>query len=60
MVLAIHDRALDLASRGVGAARIEALDLSDAARARDRLAPDDADGLAELRERLLERMEALA
>ena len=60
MVLAIHDRALDLVRRGVPAAHIEELDLSDAARARDQGGPDDAAGVAEVRDRLLARMEALA
>jgi V/A-type H+/Na+-transporting ATPase subunit A len=60
MVLAIHERALDLVRRGVVAARIEELDLSDAARARDLVGPEDAGGVAAIRDRLLERMEALA
>ena len=39
---------------------IEELDFSDAARARDRRRPDDADGVAAIRDALLARMEALA
>lgn len=60
MVLALHDRALDLVRRGVPAARVEELDLSGAARARDQVGPDDAAGVAAIRDRLLARMEALA
>jgi V/A-type H+-transporting ATPase subunit A len=59
-VLALHDRALDLVRRGVPAARIEELDLSAAARARDQAGPDDAAGVAAIRDRLLAAMEALA
>jgi V/A-type H+/Na+-transporting ATPase subunit A len=59
MVLAIHDRAVDLTHRGVPGARIEELDFSDAARARDRVGPEDADGVDAIREALLARMEAL-
>ena len=60
MVLAIHDRAIDLIDRGVPGARIEELDFSDAARARDRVGPDDAGGVDAIRDALLARMEALA
>ncbi|HEY7250035.1 MAG TPA: V-type ATP synthase subunit A [Methylomirabilota bacterium] len=59
MVLDLHDRALDLVRRGVPAVRIEELDLSDAARARDRVGPDDADGVEAIRNELLARMETL-
>ncbi|MGZ4201366.1 MAG: V-type ATP synthase subunit A [Thermoleophilaceae bacterium] len=59
MVLAIHERALELAERGVPGARIVELDYSDAARARDRVPPEDAAGVDAIRDALLERMEAL-
>ena len=58
MVLAIHDRAIDLTHRGVPGARIEELDFSDAARARDRVGPEDAAGVDAIRDALLARMEA--
>jgi V/A-type H+-transporting ATPase subunit A len=60
MVLAVHDRAIALIASGVPGARIEQLDFSDAARARDRVAPDDAAGVDAIRDALLARMEALA
>ena len=60
MVLAIHDRAIDLTHRGVPGARIEELDFSDAARARDRVGPEDAHGVDAIRDALLARMEELA
>jgi V/A-type H+-transporting ATPase subunit A len=60
MVLAIHDRAIDLIHRGVPGAHIEELDFSDAARARDRVGPEDAAGVDAIRDSLLARMEALA
>ena len=60
MVLAIHDRAIDLTHRGVPGARIEELDFSDAARARDRVGPEDAGGVDAVRDALLARMEGLA
>ena len=59
MVLAIHDRAIDLTHRGVPGARIEELDFSDAARARDRVGPEDAAGVDAIRDALLARMEGL-
>jgi V/A-type H+-transporting ATPase subunit A len=60
MVLDIHDRAADLVRRGTPAARIEDLDLSDAARARDRAGPEDVASVAYTRDELLARMDALA
>jgi V/A-type H+-transporting ATPase subunit A len=60
LVLAVHDRAIELVGRGVPAAHIEAVDLSDAARARDRAGPDDAEAVDQIREALLARLEALA
>ena len=60
MVLDLHERAIDLVRRGVPAARIEELDLSDAARARDDVGPEDVAGVEGIRDELLARMEALA
>ncbi len=60
LVLALHDRAVDVVARGVPAARIEDLDLSDAARARDVAPADDAAGVKAIRDALLARVEALA
>jgi V/A-type H+/Na+-transporting ATPase subunit A len=59
LVLAIHDRCLSLVERGVPASVIEEVDLSDVARARDELAPDDAAGAATLRDRILADLEGL-
>jgi hypothetical protein len=44
----------------VPAERIEALDLSDAVRARDRVGPDDAAGVQRIRDELLEQLGAVA
>lgn len=60
MVLALHDRAIDLVRRGVAGALIESLDLAAAVRARDRLGPSDADGVRAIRDSLLDRLEELA
>jgi V/A-type H+-transporting ATPase subunit A len=60
LVLALHDRAIELVGRGVPAERIEALDLSDAVRARDRVGPDDAAGVQRIRDELLEQLGAVA
>jgi V/A-type H+-transporting ATPase subunit A len=60
LVLDLHERALELLGKGVPAARIEELDLSDAARARDRTGPEDAAGVEAIRGELLARLEALA
>jgi V/A-type H+-transporting ATPase subunit A len=59
MVLAIHERAIELTRRGVSAERIVELDFSDAARARDRVGPEDAAGVEAIRDRLLDRLEAV-
>jgi V/A-type H+/Na+-transporting ATPase subunit A len=60
MVLALHDRALALAAGGVAIERIEQLDLSDAARARERAGPDDAAAVDAIRDTLLARLDGLA
>jgi len=59
MVLDLHDRELELVRRGVPAERIEQLDLSDAVRARDNVGPEDAAGVAAIRDALLVRLEEL-
>lgn len=56
MVLDLHDRALELIARGVPAARIEELDLSDAVRARDDVGPGDAAGVLAIADELLARL----
>jgi V/A-type H+-transporting ATPase subunit A len=60
LVLALHDRCLELVGRGVPAASLEALDLSDAIRARDETPADGAAAVEGVRERLLARLDALA
>jgi V/A-type H+-transporting ATPase subunit A len=60
LVLALHDRCLELVGRGVPAASLEALDLSDAIRARDETPADGAAAVDGVRERLLARLDALA
>lgn len=59
LVLDIHDAALERVRAGVTAAAIEELDLSAAARARDRVGPDDAAGVERIRDELLERLRSL-
>jgi V/A-type H+-transporting ATPase subunit A len=59
LVLDLHERAIELIARGVAAARIEELDLSNAIHARDRIAPDDAEGVRAIRDALLARLDAL-
>jgi len=58
-VLAIHDRCQELIGAGVPATLIEERDLSALVRARDALAPDDAQGVHEIVERLLAELEML-
>ncbi len=60
LVLALHDRFLHLLDRGVPAGRIEEVDLSEAARARDRARPDDVGEVERIRGLLLARLGALA
>ncbi len=59
MVLDIQDRAIELVGRGVPAALVEELDLSDAARARDRAGPEDVASVVGVRDSILARMDAL-
>ncbi len=55
-VLAVHDATLELVSAGVGAATIEAFDLSDVVRARDEVGPGDADGVRAISAAVLQRL----
>jgi V/A-type H+-transporting ATPase subunit A len=59
LVLAIHERCLELVAEGVPAARIEQVDFSPAIRARDSTGPDAAGDVARTTERLLERLAGL-
>ena len=60
LVLALHDQAIELVGRSVPAAHIEEADLSDAVRARDRVAPDDTAGVQAIGRSLAARLEAVA
>ncbi|MGZ4127202.1 MAG: V-type ATP synthase subunit A [Actinomycetota bacterium] len=60
MVLDIYDRMQHLVGGGVLVTLIEELDLSDALRARDDVASNDAAGVTRAREVVLARLEALA
>jgi V/A-type H+-transporting ATPase subunit A len=60
LVLAVHDRALELVRGGVAAGSIEELDLSAAARARGRVGPADAAGVERIRDELVAALEGLA
>jgi V/A-type H+-transporting ATPase subunit A len=53
LVLAVHDRCLQLIEGGLPAAAIEERDLSALSRARDDVGADDAAGVAHLREQIL-------
>jgi len=57
LVLALHDRCLQLVAAGLPASAIEERDLSGIARLRDEVAPDDAAGVERTRERLLALLE---
>ncbi|MGZ4348175.1 MAG: V-type ATP synthase subunit A [Gaiellaceae bacterium] len=59
LVLGLHDRCLELIQAGVSAAAIEALDLSQASRARDTTRPDGADEVDVIARQLLDRLGAL-
>jgi V/A-type H+-transporting ATPase subunit A len=59
LVLAVHDRCLQLLERGVAAVRIEETDLSEATRARDVAGPDDPGAVDRIRDALLARLGAL-
>jgi V/A-type H+-transporting ATPase subunit A len=60
LVLALHDRAVDLVGRGVPAARLEEVDLSPVVRVRDEVGPEDAAGVAAVRAELEQRLDAAA
>jgi V/A-type H+-transporting ATPase subunit A len=60
LVLALYDRCLELVRQGVSVTSLEALDLSDAVRARDETPPDGAAGVQRVRDDLLSRLGALA
>lgn len=59
LVLAVHDRCLELVTAGVSAAAIEAVDLSPASRARDTTPPDGAGEVEVIAQQLLDRLGAL-
>ncbi len=60
LVLSLHERFRSLLERGVSAARIEEVDLSEAARAREAGGPADVDSVEAIRNRLLATLGALA
>jgi V/A-type H+-transporting ATPase subunit A len=57
LVLAVHERCLGLVGAGVPAERIEQLDLSEVAQAREETAPDGAAEVERLAARVLARLE---
>jgi hypothetical protein len=59
-VLALHDRCLELLAAGVPIARIEAVDLSPATRARDATPPEGAEEVASVGRALLAALAELA
>lgn len=59
-VLAVVDRCQQLVQSGVQASRIEEIDFGPLVRARNDIGPDDADGVAKLRDDVLSRLEDLA
>ncbi|HVP76054.1 MAG TPA: V-type ATP synthase subunit A [Gaiellaceae bacterium] len=59
LVLALHERSLELVAAGVPAARIEQADLSAAVRARDGTPPDGAGEVAATTRQLLDELAAL-
>ena len=60
LVLALHDRCLDLLDRDVEASALEQADLSGAIRVRDEVEADDAAGVESRRDELLGALEALS
>jgi V/A-type H+-transporting ATPase subunit A len=58
MVLAVHERCLELVEGGLPASAIEELDLTALTRARDETGPDDAEGVDRLRDEVLARLAA--
>jgi V/A-type H+-transporting ATPase subunit A len=59
LVLAVHDRCAQLIEGGVSASRIEDLDLSDVARAREVTPPDGVEEVHEVGRRVFARLEEL-
>ena len=59
MIIAIYERCSSLIEGGVPASLIEELDYSDVLRAREHTAPDAADGIGEIRDEMLHRLEEL-
>jgi hypothetical protein len=60
MILAIHERCAALIERGVPATLIEELDHSGVLRAREHTPPDASDGIGEIRDEMLRRLEGLS
>lgn len=60
LVLDVHGRCLDLVARGLPAAVLESLDLSDIARARDEFGPEDAASVDALRDSTIRMLEEQA
>lgn len=60
MVLAMHDRFLELLDEGVPASRIEEVDLSEATRVRDEAPPGDVEAVETVRSRVLATLAGLA
>ncbi len=58
--LRLLDAGLELVERGIPAARIEEFDFSEAVRVKDSVAPDEAESVSEIADRLVRRLEALA
>jgi V/A-type H+-transporting ATPase subunit A len=56
MVLAVHERCLELVEGGLPASAIEEIDLTAVTRARDEAGPDDAEGVDRLRDEVLARL----
>ena len=59
LVLSVYDRCLSLVDAGVPASAIEECDLTAVTRARDEFPPDDAAGVAQRRDELLEMLSRL-
>jgi V/A-type H+-transporting ATPase subunit A len=56
MVLAVHERCLELVEGGLPASANEEIDLTAVTRARDEAGPDDAEGVDRLRDEVLARL----
>jgi V/A-type H+-transporting ATPase subunit A len=60
LVLEVHDATLELAAAGVGATKLEGIDFSEVVRARDVVAPDDAEGVRAIARTVLQQLKALS